>query len=518
MPRFLWVLLALVLSIGLASAQAPGREGSGGPRSSQQQGPQRGGPASSAPSQLPPLPPPSVTHHVLQLSDRVLHFTATAGTIRLFDANSGAPQADIATLAFTLDGADPATRPVTFVFNGGPGYASGWLNLGGLGPWRLPLSGEAARPSAPPATVDNADTWLDFTDLVFIDPAGTGYSRLLGGDEVKRAFYGVNGDVQSLAVTIRRWVDANNRFQSPKFLAGESYGGFRAPKIVRQLQNNQGVGIAGIVMISPVLDFGRFNASSSPLGLAARLPSYAAVARAAKGPITRADLADVEQYAQGDFLSDLLKGVNDQAAAARLSNKVAELTGLAPAVVARFRGRVPVSAFLRDFDRRDGRVLSQYDGAVSGLDPDPLAPFSHYDDQLRLGLHAPIIEAMVDLYHTKLNWNVENGRYLFFNEEAANQWNYGRDANATDDLEHDFALDPKFNAVIVQGLTDLVTPYFGTKMELDQLPLATSGRLKFDVLPGGHMVYIDDGSRKLLHEDARKLVEGNAPPNGEAPH
>ena len=250
-----------------------------------------------------------MTHHVLQLPDRTLHFTATAGTIRLFDANSGAPQADIATLTFALDGADARTRPVTFVFNGGPGYASGWLDLGGFGPWRLPMSGEADRPSAAPVTVDNADTWLDFTDLVFIDPAGTGYSRILGGDDVRRSFYSVDGDIQSLAVTVRRWVEANNRFESPKFIAGESYGGFRAPKIVRQLQRDQGIGVAGVVLISPVLDFNRFNASSSPLGLVARLPSYVGGRAPAKGPITRADLADVEQYAQGDFLADVLKGV-----------------------------------------------------------------------------------------------------------------------------------------------------------------------------------------------------------------
>ena len=508
MRRFLGFLLALALCSGMALAQAPGR-GSGGPQQGgQQQGPQRGAPSAGA-SELPPLPPAAVTHHVLQLPDRTLHFTATAGTIRLFDANSGVPQADIATLTFALDGADARTRPVTFVFNGGPGYASGWLDLGGFGPWRLPMSGEADRPSAPPVTLDNADTWLDFTDLVFIDPAGTGYSRILGGDDVRRSFYSVDGDIQSLAVTVRRWVEANNRMESPKFIAGESYGGFRAPKIARQLQDDQAIGVAGIVMISPVLNFNRFNAAASPLGLVARLPSYVAVARQAKGPITRADLADVEQYAQGDFLADVLKGVNDQAAVGRLSAKVAALTGLDPAFVARFRGRVPVNAFVREIDRAAGRVLSQYDGSVSGIDPAPLAALSNYDDQLRVGLHAPISEAMVDLYHTKLDWNVENGRYLFFNQEAGRQWDYGHGtADATLDLEHDLALDPKFGVLIVHGLTDLVTSYFETQMELDQLPVPTDGRVKLDVLPGGHMVYLNDESRKVLREDARVLIEG----------
>ena len=513
MRRLVGFFLVFALWGGMASAQAPGR-GPGGPREAAQPGtpqqaPQRGPTASPAgASQLPPLPPEAVTHHVLQLPDRTLHFTATAGTIRLFDANSGAPQADIATLSFALDGAEARTRPVTFVFNGGPGYASGWLDLGGLGPWRLPMSGPDDRPSAAPVTLDNADTWLDFTDLVFIDPAGTGYSRILGGDDVRRSFYSVNGDIQSLAVTIRRWTEANNRLESPKFITGESYGGFRAPKIARLLQQDQGIGIAGLVMISPVLNFDRFNASSSPLGLVARLPSYVAVARQAKGPITRANLADVEQYAQGDFLADVLKGVNDQAAVGRLSAKVAALTGLDPAVVARFRGRVPVNAFMREFDRAEGRVLSQYDGSISGINPSPLAPFGNFDDQLRVGLHAPISEAMVDLYHSKLNWNVENGRYQFFNQEAGRQWDYGHGTeDASGDLERDLALDPKFAVLVVHGLTDLVTPYFETKMELDQLPLAGSGRVRLNVLPGGHMVYINDNSRKALRDDVRALIE-----------
>lgn len=506
MRRLLTILMILTLAAGGAAfAKATGATRAHAPQPQAQ--PHARSASATAASRLPPLPPTAVTHHVLQLPGRTLHFTATAGTIQLFDAESGAPRADIATLAFTRDGADPRTRPVTFVFNGGPGYASGWLDLGGLGPWRLPMSGLADRPSAAPVTVANAETWLDFTDLVFIDPAGTGYSRILGGRDVRRSFYSVDGDVQSLAVTIRRWVDANNRFESPKFIVGESYGGFRAPKIARQLADDQGIGIAGLVMISPVLDFNSFNATSSPLGVVARLPSYVAVARRAKGPLTRADLADVEHYAEGDFLADLLKGVNDQAAVKRITAKVAALTGLDSAFVARYRGRIPTDAFVREFDRANGRVLSHYDGSVSGINPSPLSPFTHYDDQLRVGLHAPISEAMVDLYHTKLDWNVVNGRYQFFDKEASRQWHYGHHPQAISDLEHDLALDPKFAVLIAQGLTDLVTPYFETKMELDQLPVGAR-RITFDVLPGGHMVYINAKGRKMLRAAARALIEG----------
>jgi carboxypeptidase C (cathepsin A) len=508
---------SLLLSFGAAFAQ---QQAPAARERAPQQGPheQRGGGphetvARNAPEGLPVLPPDKATQHTLTLADgATLRFTATAGTIRLLNGQSGAPIADVAYIAYTKDGAQAGARPVTFVFNGGPGYASGWLNLGGLGPWRLRMDGSADRPSAPPITSDNADTWLDFTDLVFIDPPGTGYGRVLGGGDNRKALWSVNGDIDALATTVRRWVEQNNRMESPKFIAGESYGGFRAPKVAHELNVDQGVGIAGLVMISPVLDFGGFNARFSPLSFVAALPSMAAVARSAKGPISKADLADVETYAQGDFLADLLKGVNDKAAVARLSSKVAALTGLNPALVRRLDGRVPANVFLRAFWRSKDEIASQYDGTVAGFDPVPFASRSRADDQLRLGLHAPIVEAMVNLYHQKLDWNVVNGRYLFLNEQASRQWDWGsHDAEAISDLRKDLALDPQFRVLIAQGLTDLVAPYFGTQMLLNQIPdYGPPGRLRLRVYPGGHMVYIRDASRKMLHDDARTLV--SAPP------
>jgi carboxypeptidase C (cathepsin A) len=163
-----------------------------------------------------PLPAPSVTSHELQLPNgRTLRFKATAGAIRLNDGQSGNPIADLSFVAFELDGGDKAKRPLTIAINGGPGASSAWLDLGGLGPWRLPLDG--AIPSTPPVTVDNAETWLDFTDLLFLDPPGTGYSRMLaGGDDARKHFYSVNGDIDALSVAIRKWLTENKRLESPK--------------------------------------------------------------------------------------------------------------------------------------------------------------------------------------------------------------------------------------------------------------------------------------------------------------
>ncbi len=210
------------------------------------------------------LPADVTTQHVLELSDRTLQFSATAGAIPLTD-DRGAPRTDVAFIAYRLDGADPHTRPVTFVFNGGPGMASGWLQVGAVGPWRIRLGADATIPSAPPEPIPNAETWLDFTDLVFIDPPGTGYSRILAnGDEARRALWSVEGDVDALAEVIRRWLDRNERIISPKFLLGESYGGFRAPRLARALESNEGVGISGMVMVSPALAFGSGSRALDP--------------------------------------------------------------------------------------------------------------------------------------------------------------------------------------------------------------------------------------------------------------
>src|SRR3954453_7192265 len=274
-------------------------------------------PASSSVAEQHRLPPDSTTQHTLALPGRTLTFTATAGSIRLFD-DKGEPQADIDYTSYQLDGTDGRNRPVAFLFNGGPGASSAWLQLGDAGPWRLSISGEGAVASASPELLPNAETWLDFTDLVFIDPVGTGYSRFIAtGEDVRKRFYSVDGDVSAIALVIRRWLEKYDRLLSPKFVAGESYGGIRGPKIVRNLQTQQGVGVRGLILISPLLDYREFSGSSQ-LQYVHRLPTMAAVARELKGPVKWADLADAESYARGEFLTDLLKGQADTAATARL--------------------------------------------------------------------------------------------------------------------------------------------------------------------------------------------------------
>ena len=282
------------------------------------------------------LPADVTTDHTVELPDRTLRFKATAGTIPI-NNGEGKLQAEIAYIAYVRSEGRSGSRPLTFAINGGPGAASAYLQLGAMGPWRLPL--DNITPSSTSDAVPNPETWLDFTDLVFVDPVGTGYSRFIAtGDEVRKQFWSVDGDIDVLATFMRKWIEKNGRQASKKFIAGESYGGFRAPKLAGKL-NDQGVAVSGLIMVSPVLDFGwRGNGRQSPLGWVSRLPSMAAAAREAKAPFDREALREAERYAAADYLQDLLRGERDVAALERISARVAQFTGLDPALVRRLAG------------------------------------------------------------------------------------------------------------------------------------------------------------------------------------
>ena len=499
------LLLVALLGGPGAYAQAPAETGTPPARS-----------AAPTPPTPKPLPADLTTHHTLELPGRTLHFSATAGAIRLVD-DKAAPRADIAFIAYQLDGAEPRSRKVTFVLNGGPGFASGWLQVGAVGPWRIPLGGEATAPSASPEPLVNAETWLDFTDLVFIDPADTGYSRVLtSNDDARKRLFSVDGDIAYLAEVIRHWLDRFDRDVSPKYLLGESYGGFRAPRLARELASVQGVGVSGLVLVSPALEIGGRSRAFDPFYFVDRLPSMAAAARAAHGPmgdkVTRAQLADAEQYAATDFLLDATKGERDPAAIERRSARVAALIGLDPALVRRYHGLINNEVFLHELDRAAGRVGSAYDATISSVDPWPLWNMSEHPDPGLDALKAPVGSAMAAIYATQLNWRPDYA-YRLESPTAGRQWDWGHGMMAAPQsvgmLRTALALDPHLHVLIAHGLFDLVTPYFRTQLLLDQIPQAGLGeRVRLVTYPGGHMFYTQDGSRAGLREAARKLFAG----------
>ncbi|MCI0755890.1 peptidase S10 [Roseomonas vastitatis] len=463
-------------------------------------------PAAAA-GQAPGLPADSTTQQTVDLPGRRLDFTAVAGSLPLSSA-AGVPQAEIAYTAYLLDVAEVTQRPVTFVVNGGPGASSAWLQFGAAGPWRLPLEGAGASLSAPPALQPNAETWLDFTDLVFIDPVGTGYSGFLAeGEELRRRYWSVEGDIASLAEVIRRWLVAQGRLQSPKFLLGESYGGFRGPLLARALQADQGIGLRGLVLVSPALDLSGRDDTFAPLRWVGRLPSMAAVHRAASGPVDRQSLADVERYAAGDFLLDLVRGERD-GAPTRLTERVAALTGLDPELVRRRRGRIGLSEFLRGAGP-DQRIASAYDATVTMPDPFP-ADDARVPDPVLDALVPPLTSAVLALYGQRLGWRLPDRRYHLLNQAVFHQWQWGRGdrpPEAMTDLRTALALDPALRVVIVHGLYDLVTPYFASAILLDQIPIGAGGdRVSLLTLAGGHMFYTATKSRQQLREVSRTLI------------
>ncbi len=265
------------------------------------------------------------------------------------------------------------------------------------------------------------------------------------------------------------------------------------------------------MLLSPVLDFAWLQSPrTTPWGYVTRLPSFAAAAleRAGTAP-TRGLMKEAEAYAAGDYLADLLKGPADREAVARLTEKVSALAGLDPETVRRQAGRISAGSYQREIGRDTGRVASAYDTGVTGWDPDPGAVHSGFEDPVLTALKAPLTGAMVRLYTEKLGWRVENMRYELLSDAVNRGWSWGSGRSppeAMGALKDIMALDGSLRVLVVHGFTDLVTPYFTSKLLIDQMPVyGSADRLKLSVYPGGHMFYTRPDSRKAFHEDAADL-------------
>ncbi|MDB5394064.1 MAG: peptidase [Rhodospirillales bacterium] len=468
--------------------------------------------------QRPPMPADVTSEQRVSLPGRVLKYHVTAGSLPMKNGK-GEHKADIFYIGYALDTGKPAAdRPITFVFNGGPGAASAYLHLGVLGPRRLSFGNDGDSPSTPPRLIDNPDTWLDFTDLVFIDPVGTGYSSTLtNSEEDNKAYWGVSQDVDSLSRFIVHYLTKAGRLTSPHYLVGESYGGFRGPKIAHHLQTEEGVGIAGIVLLSPALDFGFLDGTDlSLLPDMARLPSMAAIALSAKGEATPDVLKPVEEYAAGDYLLDLVRGKGDPAARDRMADKVASLIGLDPKLVRQLDSRIGSRTYARELRRDQGLVTSVYDGTVKGFDAFPDRITSEFEDPILQGTIAPVTSAIIDYIQTGLGYRIDQPYHLL-SYEVNGKWDWNvsshggepRMPSAVDDLRQALALDPHLKVMISHGMTDTVTPYFATKYIIDHVPaFGDPNRLQLKLYAGGHMHYSRDASRAALRADAMKLYPG----------
>ncbi len=454
------------------------------------------------------FPADASVKQVTHVAGKTLNYTATAGSLPVRD-ETGKVIAEVAFTAFTLDGPRDPNRPVTFAFNGGPGAASVYLDLGAIGPKRVPFGVKGDVPSDAPVLQDNPGTWLDFTDLVFIDPVGTGFSHsLVSMEETKKRFWATKPDIDYLSRIVYDWLVKNGRLQSPKYITGESYGGFRGPRITHTLQTTLGVGVTGVVLLSPLLDsYTRMDGDVSPLPWMINLPAIAAANLERKGQLTPEAMAEVEAYTRGDYVVDLIKGRTDPAALDRLVKRVTELTGLSESFVRRSGGRLETQAYLREVYRDRGELGSRYDSNVVDYDPFPWAPYQNAGDPLLDMIVAPTTSAAVDFTTRIVGWKVE-GRYNALSGEVGRNWDRGRgaDLESVTDLRQAAALDPKLKVLIAHGWDDLSCPYFASELIVDQMPvMGDPGRVRVKAYPGGHMFYARDASLLALRQDVMAL-------------
>jgi carboxypeptidase C (cathepsin A) len=453
----------------------------------------------------------SVTRHSIKLDGLDIPYSAKAGTLALRDA-AKKTTAEIFFVAYVREPQDTG-RPITFVFNGGPGAASAYLHLGAVGPKIVEVNAKGELLGPPPRLLVNDASWIDFTDLVFVDPVGTGYSRV-GGGASESDFWGVEKDTEALADFIRLYLIDAARMSSPVFLAGESYGGFRAATIVRALQKTGGISPSGMVLISPALEFALlYGQDYFPLQWALPLPSYAAVNLESQGITGREALAealkDAERYALSDYLVQLASGAAEGGEAA--SAKVAELIGLPVEIVERTFARIPPSLFIKEFARTHGQVLSRYDGSISGPDPHPASAWPRGPDPV-LDATVPLwTSAFVQYAQEELGYKTDT-TYRLLNREVRPKWDFGTSATRQGyagvlrEIQQARAANRALEILIATGYTDLITPYMVPTYLVKQLsPLDGASPIIIEDYAGGHMLYLREDSRRALKQDVEAM-------------
>jgi carboxypeptidase C (cathepsin A) len=453
-------------------------------------------------------PLPSVDAHVeqtMQLDGKQLKYTVTVGALPIFE--NGKKTGEVVATSYIVDGQD---RPVTFALNGGPGAASVFLNFGAIGPKHIEFGGEGDSPSDPSKLLDNPGTWLDFTDLVFIDPIGTGYSRsLVDAAETKKQFYSTETDIHYLSRIIYDWLVKNGRLNSRKYLVGESYGGYRGPRITHYLQTQLGVAMNGVVLVSPYLNPALAeNGDISPVPWMLTLPSIAASHLEREHKLTPEAMAKVISYTRGEYATDLLKGRSDPEATPRIVKHVTEMTGLEVEFVRRAGGRLEIGAYLREVFRESGKIGSVYDSNVTSYDPFPYAPEQRTNDPMLESMIAPTTTAMVDFVTRVLGWKTD-ARYNTLNYDLNNQWDRDSRAlrnGAVPDLRQAVAADPKLRILIAHGWNDLSCPFMGSVLTVDQMPLmGDPSRVAVHEYSGGHMFYSRAASQAALRKDVQAM-------------
>lgn len=465
-----------------------------------------------------PVPPEksTVTHHSMTLNGETLHYTATAGTLLIRDGEDDHPYGSIFYVAYTLDGANANARPVTFLYNGGPGSSTIWLHMGSVGPVRVVTDSPDATGPAPYQIVPNQYTLLDKTDLIFIDAPLTGFSRAVGKGTAKD-FNGVDQDLKAFDKFIQRWITVNNRWNSPKYLFGESYGTTRSAGLSDALQNS-GVSLNGVILLSSILNYNILvpGIDAEYIGY---LPSYAAIAwyhnkLANKPADLKAYLEEVRKFAAGPYAAALAQG--DELPPAQfdaIAAKVAAYTGLSVEYVKEAKLRINASRFRKELLRGEGDILGRYDARFEATDVDNAGEYPGFDPS-DSGIAGAFTAAFHDYLTNQLKYQTDD--IYRVSSKSIGQWDWhhrapggfgfrGREEmpDVALDLADAMRKDPKLKVFSANGMFDLATPFFLTEYDLNHMMLAPQlvKNVEFGYYPAGHMVYLNVKALQELTHD-----------------
>ncbi|HEV7165907.1 MAG TPA: peptidase S10 [Gammaproteobacteria bacterium] len=476
----------------------------------------------------------AVSHGSVTVSGETIKYTATAGTLILKN-DDDKPIASMSYVAYTKEGvSNPTSRPITFLYNGGPGSSTIWLHMLAFGPERVEVGNGTLTPHAPYKLVNNDDSLLDASDLVFIDAPGTGFGRVLdkdhGGAGTSKDVYGIDEDAKSFAKFITQYLTDNDRWNSPKFLFGESYGTTRSAVLANMLETDDDVSLNGVILLSSILnwnisvDFPQIDPGVN-ISYALGLPSYAATAfyhkKLPQQPTDlQAFLGQVEQFATGDYMQALSKGDQlDAATKQQIAEKLHEYTGLPTAYILKADLRVTGGQFaqelLGDSDTITGRLDSRYSGPAI----DPMSESAEYDP-LDSAIDAPTVSVFNQYERETLHF----GKDMTYKPEidVFPMWDFKHQPpgapfalpftpNVMPDLASAMKHDPDLKVMLAGGYFDLGTPFYAAQYEMHQLTLTPDlqKNISYHFFPSGHMVYLNPEAHKALHDAAAKFIEAN---------
>ncbi|MEP7270839.1 MAG: peptidase S10 [Acidobacteriota bacterium] len=511
------MIASLLLSILLLQTPPPGGPGRERPEQAQTPRPEDAQRA-AAPQRPIPEEPPVVTKHEMKLGERSLKYTVTTGMMPIKN-REGVTEASIFFMAYTLDGGPPsAQRPLMFSFNGGPGSASLWLHLGALGPKRVKMLEDGGMPPPPYQIVENDQTWLEQTDLVFIDPVGTGYSRA-ARPELGARFFTLNGDIESVGDFIRLYLTRYERWSSPLFLVGESYGTTRASGLAGHLIN-RGIALNGIVLVSTVMNFATLLfAPGNDLPYILILPSYTATAWFHKklppdlqNKPLRAVLDEAEKWVTHEYTVALGKGARlTPSERQAVVQKMARYTGLDAGYIENNDLRVELARFNKELLRSENRTTGRLDSRFKGIDSSAASERPDFDPSMS-AIRAPFTAAFNSYVRSELNFKSDLEYYALGG--GVGQWNFNVSngyADTSTALRSAFSQNPYLKLFVASGYYDMATPYFAADYTLDHMGLEPTQRknVRTAYYEAGHMMYIDVKSLALLKRDVVSFIQAS---------